>query len=215
MSGPPGTLAGVDVDSPGTDALPAVLLPDAAAWHEWIVAHHESAPGVWLVLTKKGGTATTLTYAEALDEALCVGWIDGQGRGRDAETTFQRFTPRRSRSPWSARNREHVARLEAEGRMLPAGRAAVEAAKADGRWDRAYDGAATIEVPADLLAAIAAHPVAQAWWDVLSSTNRFAVLYRLHEAKRPETRQRRLERFVADLAEGRTVYPQKRRPEGL
>ncbi len=203
----------MDVDGPGTDALGGLLLPDAAAWRDWLVEHHTTSPGVWLALTKKGGTATALTYEDALAEALCVGWIDGQLQRRDDATTFQRFTPRRARSPWSARNVEKVERLTAEGWMLPAGLAAVEAAKTDGRWDRAYGGARAMEPPQDLLDALAAEPRAQAWWDVLTSANRFAICYRLQDAKRPETRERRLARYVADLAEGRPPYPQKRRPE--
>ncbi|MCR6492886.1 YdeI family protein [Cellulomonas sp. P24] len=200
------------VDNPGTDDLPGLLLPDVAAWREWLVEHHPTAPGVWLVLTKKGGAATLLTYEGALLEALCVGWIDGQGRARDDATSFQRFTPRRARSPWSASNVARADRLTQDGRMLPAGLAQVAAAKADGRWDRAYGGAASMEPPEDLLAALAEQPRAQAWWDVLTSANRFAICYRLQEATRPETRARRLERYVADLAEGRTLHPQKRRP---
>lgn len=203
----------MDVDGPGTDQLRGLLVADADAWREWLAEHHASAAGVWLVLTKKGGTTTALTYEDALVEALCVGWIDGQLQRRDEATTFQRFTPRRSRSPWSKANVDRVERLTAEGRMLPAGVAAVEAAKADGRWERAYGGAATMQPPQDLLDALAAEPRAQAWWDVLTSTNRFAICYRLQDAKRPETRARRLARFVADLADGRPPYPQKRRPD--
>jgi len=114
--------------------LPELLLPDAAAWRAWLAENHASSPGVWLVLTKKGGRVTELDYAAALDEALCFGWIDGQVSRRDEGSTRQRFTPRRSRSTWSRRNVEHIARLTAEGRLTPAGRAAVDAAKADGRW---------------------------------------------------------------------------------
>ena len=154
--------------------LDELLLPDAAAWRAWLADNHASSPGVWLVLHKKGGTATTLTYAEALDEALCFGWIDGQSRPRDGESWFQRMTPRRPRSVWSARNVGHVARLEEEGRMREAGRAQVRAAQADGRWDIAYGGSASATVPDDLAAAIAAEPRAQAWFDVLTSTNRYS-----------------------------------------
>lgn len=204
----------MDVEGPGTDALGGLMPPDTDAWRAWLAEHHATSSGVWLVLTRKDGTATALTYEDALLEALCVGWIDGQTRRRDDQTTFQRFTPRRSRSPWSASNVARVERLTAEGRMRPAGVAAVEAAKADGRWDRAYGGASTMEPPPDLLEALAAEPRAQAWWDVLTSTNRFAICYRLQDAKRPETRARRLTRFVADLADGRPPYPQKRRPDG-
>lgn len=199
----------------GPGDLPELLLPDAAAWRSWLEAHHTEPRGVWLVLTKKGGDVTTLTYAQALDEALCFGWIDGQARSRDAASSFQRMTPRRARSPWSARNVTYVERLEAEGRMTGAGRAEVERAKADGRWDRAYAGPATATVPDDLAAALAADPAAQAWWDVLTSTNRFAVLYRVQDAKRPQTRARRIAQFVEQLAEGRTPYPQKKRPDRL
>lgn len=120
------------------DELEELQVADAAAWRKWLAAHHGSSPGVWLVLTKKGGTVTALRYAEAVEEALCVGWIDGQARRRDQETTFQRMTPRTAKSHWSFRNVERAERLEREGRMLPSGLAAVEAAKADGRWDAAY-----------------------------------------------------------------------------
>ncbi|MEE6274266.1 YdeI/OmpD-associated family protein [Georgenia sp. MJ206] len=192
--------------------LEELLVPDAAAWRGWLAEHHGSSPGVWLVLHRKGGDVTTLTYAQALDEALCFGWIDGQAARRDAASTLQRMTRRRPTSPWSARNVSYVERLEAEGRMHPAGRAAVEAAKADGRWERAYAGPATTTVPADLAAAVAADPAAQAMFDVLTSANRFALVQRLDAVKRPETRARKLGEFVAMLARGETPYPQKRRP---
>jgi uncharacterized protein YdeI (YjbR/CyaY-like superfamily) len=189
--------------------LEELLVADAAAWRDWLVEHHDSSAGVWLVLTKKGGSTTTLRYAEAVEEALCVGWIDGQARRRDQESSYQRMTPRTSRSAWSARNVERVERLESEGRMLPAGRAAVDAAKADGRWDRAYAGPATAEVPEDLAAAIAAVPEAQAMFEVLTSDNRFALIHRLGAVKRPETRTRKIGEFVEMLARHETPYPQK------
>lgn len=137
-----------------------------------------------------------------------------QARRRDDDSSSQRMTPRRARSPWSAVNVERVERLEREGRMHDAGRAQVALAQADGRWDAAYRGPATIEVPEDLRAALDAVPAAREWFDVLTSANRFSVLWRVDQAKRPETRARRIATFVADLAEGRTPYPQKRRPEG-
>lgn len=192
--------------------LPELLLPDAAAWRAWLVEHHATSPGVWLVLTKKGGTTTSLTYDQALDEALCFGWIDGQVRRRDDQTTFQRTTPRGLRSRWSLRNVGHVERLSEEGRMTPAGQAAVEAARADGRWDAAYEGPATAETPADLAAAIAAVPAAQAMFDVLTSQNRYALYHRLTAIKGEEARARRIDSFVAMLARGETPHPQKRRP---
>lgn len=192
-------------------AEPDLTVADAAAWRDWLGEHHESPPGVWLVLAKKGTTRpTSLTYDQALEEALCHGWIDGQARRRDEATYVQRFTPRRARSPWSQRNVDRVERLEREGRMRPAGVAEVERAKADGRWDAAYRGSATIEVPDDLAAALTAEPRAGAMFDILTSQNRYAVLYRIAGAKRADTRARRIDQFVAMLARGETVYPQKR-----
>lgn len=192
--------------------LPELTVADAAAWRAWLVDHHADSLGVWLALAKKGTTTpTSLTYAQALDEALCQGWIDGQKQAHDEATFWQRFTPRRPRSVWSARNVAHVERLQAERRMRPAGRRAVDAAKADGRWEAAYEGPARIEVPPDLAEALAANPAAAAQFAELSSQNRFAVLYRLGAAKRPDTRARRLAQFVDMLARGETIHPQSRR----
>ncbi|UFU06424.1 YdeI/OmpD-associated family protein [Ruania halotolerans] len=193
-------------------SLPELLVPDAAAWREWLIANHDTSPGVWLVLGKKGGHVTTLTYESAVLEALCVGWIDGQAKSRDEATSLQRYTPRRARSQWSAKNVGRVATLEAEGKMLPAGRAAVEEAKADGRWEAAYAGPATAVVPDDLAAAIAANPDAQAMFEVLTSANRFAMIYRLNAVKRAETRERKITEFVAMLARHEAIHPQKKRP---
>jgi uncharacterized protein YdeI (YjbR/CyaY-like superfamily) len=191
--------------------LPQLIVADAAAWREWLAANCEDPEGVWLVLAKKGTTRpTSLSYEQALDEALCHGWIDGQVGRRDEATYRQRFTPRRARSPWSQRNIAHVQRLQAEGRMHTAGLAAVESAKADGRWEAAYPGQRTIEVPDDLLAALAAEPRAQAMFEILTSQNRYAVLYRIHQAKRQDTRARRIAEYVAMLARGETLHPQKR-----
>lgn len=195
--------------------LPELVVRDVAEWRDWLHAEHAAGAGVWLVLAKKGKTdPTSLGYDEALEEALCYGWIDGQARRRDETTYIQRFTPRRRRSPWSARNVSIVQRLVADVRMQPAGAAEVERARADGRWDAAYPGPATAEVPADLAAALEAEPDARAMFDILTSQNRFAVLYRIGGAKRPQTRARRIEQFVAMLGRGETVYPQKRRLEG-
>jgi uncharacterized protein YdeI (YjbR/CyaY-like superfamily) len=192
--------------------LEELVVPDAEALRQWLLVHHATSPGVWLALAKKGGTVTTLTWQQAVDEALCVGWIDGQGRKRDEETSSIRFTPRGPRSSWSQRNVANVARLEAEGWMLPAGLAAVEAARADGRWEAAYAAQSEMEVPADLLAAIAANPSAQAMFDVLTKTNRFALAYRLGAVKRAETRERKVREFVEMLARHETPHPQKARP---
>jgi uncharacterized protein YdeI (YjbR/CyaY-like superfamily) len=192
--------------------LQELVVPDAEALRVWLLEHHTTSPGVWLVLTKKGGTLTTLTWQQAVDEALCVGWIDGQARKRDDETSSIRLTPRGPRSSWSQRNVGHIARLEAEGRMLPAGRAVVEAAQADGRWSTAYAPQSESEIPAALQAAIAANPAAQAMFDVLTKTNRFALIHRLGSVKRAETRERKIVEFVAMLARHETFHPQKARP---
>ncbi len=166
---------------------------------------------MWLVLAKKGTKRpTSVSYDQALEEALCHGWIDGQVQRRDEATYRQRFTPRRARSPWSKRNVGIAERLMAEGRMRPSGRAEVERARDDGRWDAAYAGQATIEVPADLAAALAERPRAGTMFEALTSQNRYAVLFRIESAKRPETGARRIERFVDMLARGETPHPQRR-----
>lgn len=195
--------------------LEELLVSDAEELRTWLLAHHTTSPGVWLALTKKGGTRTTLTWQQAVDEALCVGWIDGQLRKCDDETSLIRYTPRGPRSVWSERNVGHVARLEAEGRMLPAGRAAVEAAKANGRWHAAYAPQSEAEMPAELVAAIAANSAAQAMFDVLTKSNRYALIYRLGSVKRAETRQRKIAEFVAMLARHETIHPQAARPADL
>ncbi len=193
------------------DTLSELLVADAEAWKAWLGQHHGDDVGVELVLAKKGTSEpTSLTYDEALDEALCHGWIDGQVRRRDERTFRQRFTPRRARSQWSERNVGHVERLLGEDRVQPAGLAAVEQAKADGRWEQAYPGQKTIEVPEDLIRALAAEPGAQANFELLSSQNRYAVLYRIHSAKRSETRAKRIDQYVAMLTRGETLHPQKR-----
>jgi uncharacterized protein YdeI (YjbR/CyaY-like superfamily) len=192
------------------DELPELIVRDAAAWRTWLAGHHAEPAGVWLVLAKKGTEKpTSLTYDQALEEALCHGWIDGQVGRRDEGTYRQRFTPRRRRSAWSKRNTGIAERLIAEDRMRPAGHAEVERAKADGRWEAAYAGPASMEVPADLAEALAAEPKAQAMFEGLNSQNRYAVLYRIATAKRADTRARRIEQFVTMLARGETVYPQR------
>ncbi len=191
--------------------LPELTVADADAWRSWLSSHHHDPTGVWLVLAKKGTTQpTSLTYDQALEEALCHGWIDGQVRRRDEYTFKQRFTPRRARSAWSKRNVGIVEQLISEDRMQPSGAAQVERAKADGRWAAAYAGPARIEVPPDLARALAAEPGAQAMFEVLTSQNRYAVLYRIDAAKRSTTRARRIEQYVAMLGRGETIYPQRR-----
>jgi uncharacterized protein YdeI (YjbR/CyaY-like superfamily) len=189
--------------------LAELLVADTAEWRTWLKGHHSKSQGVWLVLAKKGMTRpTTLSYDEALDEAICFGWIDGQLGRRDNATFRRRFTPRNSRSAWSQRNIAIAERLSASGRMHRSGEAAVRQAKADGRWNIAYAGQASVEVPEDLADALIANPRARAMFETLTSANRYSVLYRIGSAKKVETRARRIEQFVEMLARGETIHPQ-------
>lgn len=188
--------------------LSELLVPDAAAWRTWLEQHHAGSAGVRLVLHKKGGNVTGLDYAAALDEALCLGWIDGQLSARDEGSYRQRFTPRTASSTWSARNVENVRRLTDAGRMHDAGLAAVAAAQADGRWEAAYQGSANAEPPPEFFAALAANPAAREAYERLNSTNRYAVYYRLHTLKREDSRQRKIAAFVQMLARGEAPYAQ-------
>jgi uncharacterized protein YdeI (YjbR/CyaY-like superfamily) len=188
------------------DALPLLPFASPAAWEAWLADEHLHAPGVWLQIAKKDTGIATVTHAEALDVALCFGWIDGQRRAHDATWFLQRFTPRKPRSRWSKINTQKVAALIAAGRMRPAGLAQVAAARADGRWAAAYEGQRTATVPDDLQAALDADPAAAAFFATLRGANRYAVLYRVQDAKRPETRARRIDRFVAMLARGETLH---------
>jgi uncharacterized protein YdeI (YjbR/CyaY-like superfamily) len=194
--------------------LEELLVQDVEAWHAWLDSHHAGHPGVWLVLHKKGGQVTTLTYAQALDEALCFGWIDGQTARRDDDSYRQRFTPRRPNSPWSARNVENVDRLTQAGRMRPAGVAVVDAAKVQGRWAAAYRGQADMRTPPDLAEALAANPAAAATFDKLDAANRFSIVYRLDALKRPATRERKLAEYVDMLARGESLRPRRAQKDG-
>ena len=192
--------------------LPELLVRDARALRTWLAENHATSSGVRLVLGKKGGNVTELTWDAAVDEAICFGWIDGQAGRRDEGSWTVRLTPRRQKSRWSKKNVERVERLEAEGLMTAAGRAAVEAARADGRWDEAYEGPGTAVVPEDLTRAISGNSRAQAMFDVLTSQNRFAMISRLGSIKTAATRERAIDEYVAMLARQETPYPQKRRP---
>ena len=189
------------------DALPILLFPEARDWAAWLEEHHESSPGAWLQLAKKGSGLRSVSYAEALDSALCFGWIDGQKRSHDERAFLQKFTPRGRKSLWSKINRDKVEALIREGRMRPAGLRAVESARADGRWDAAYDGARTATVPEDFQAALDRSPAARAFFATLNSANRYAMLFRLQTAKRAETRARNIERFVQMLEKGEKLHP--------
>jgi uncharacterized protein YdeI (YjbR/CyaY-like superfamily) len=187
-----------------------LVVADVRAWRAWLERNHSNPDGVWLLLAKKDTLKpTSLTYTQALEEALCFGWIDGQARRADEATFTQSFTPRRKRSPWSKRNTGTAERLVAEGRMHASGIAEMDRAKADGRWEAAYSGPASIEVPAELAAALAANPKAQTKFAILNSQNRYAILYRITTARRADTRTRRIAQFVDMLERGETIYPQR------
>jgi uncharacterized protein YdeI (YjbR/CyaY-like superfamily) len=177
------------------------------AFAAFLAAHHADTPdGVWIRFARRGSGIPSVTHDEALEVALCYGWIDAQVRGGDETHYVQRFVPRRARSKWSKVNRAKAEALIASGAMRPAGLAEVERARADGRWEAAYDSPATAGVPADLQAALDADPAARDFFAGLDRANRYAILYRLQEARRPETRARRLEKFVAMLREGRRIH---------
>ena len=187
--------------------LPTVAFASRDEWEAWLAERHATSNGVWLAFAKKASGIESVTHPEALEVALCYGWIDGQARKLDDARWLQRFTPRTRRSNWSKRNRAKAEHLIAAGRMRPAGLRAVEAAKADGRWDAAYDSASTASVPDDLRRELERNDAAREFFENLSRTNRYTILYRIQDAKRPETRKRRIESFVAMLARGEKPYP--------
>jgi uncharacterized protein YdeI (YjbR/CyaY-like superfamily) len=190
-----------------TDSSPT-LFKNAKAFETWLKKHHATSDGLWLKIAKRGAAepSVSVTYPEAVEIALCWGWIDGQKRGLDDHHWLQRFTPRRARSVWSKINIDKVAALIEAGRMQAPGHAQIEAAKADGRWAKAYDGPRTSAVPKDLLAALAAEPKAKAFFATINASNRYAVLWRIQTAVKPETRARRIAQLVEMLARGETVH---------
>lgn len=179
----------------------------AGDWEDWLGAHHASSPGLWIRIAKKNAGVDSVRYPKAVESALCFGWIDGRREALDDRFFLQRFTPRRARSRWSRVNRETAERLIAEGRVRPAGLAQVERARADGRWETAYESQSRATVPADLQRELDSRPAAAEFFAGLDSQNRYAILYRLAEAKKPETRARRLEKFVAMLEAGERLHP--------
>jgi uncharacterized protein YdeI (YjbR/CyaY-like superfamily) len=190
------------------DGLPVLAFASAADWRAWLAENHSSAPGVWVSIAKKGSGIESVGYPEVLEEAICFGWIDGRRERLDERRFLQRFTRRRARSPWSQINREKAESLIERELMAAAGHAEVDRARQDGRWERAYAPQRRALVPADLQAELDARPAAAAAFATLTSQNRYAILYRLEQARRPETRARRLARFVAMLEAGETLHPQ-------
>jgi uncharacterized protein YdeI (YjbR/CyaY-like superfamily) len=187
--------------------LPVVPFASGEAWEAWLEDHHATSRGVWLKIAKKGSGVESVTFSEALDVALCYGWIDSQRDRFDERFYLQRFTPRKPKGKWSQVNREKVARLMERGRMKPAGLREVERAKADGRWDAAYEPQSAATVPDDLRVALEGNGRAREFFETLNKTNRYAILYRIQDAKGPETRARRIAKYVAMLAEGEKLYP--------
>ena len=194
---------------PGMAEKPIVHCADAEEWRRWLAANAAASDGIRLAIAKKGGDHSSVSYAEALDEALCVGWIDGQKWPLDQHHFLQGFGPRRARSIWSRINRDKAIALIDAGRMQPAGLTEVERARSDGRWDAAYAGSKSIEVPGEFRAALDAEPRAAAFFETLNAQNRYAILFRLGNLKTDAARTRNVEKFVAMLVRGETIYPQK------
>lgn len=192
---------------PTSPSFDIVSFRSPRGWAKWLSANHERSDGIWLRFFKKASKAPSVSYAEALEEALCYGWIDGQVKKYDADSYVQRFTPRRKRSIWSKLNVDRATRLIDAGRMKPAGLREVDAARRDGRWDGAYDSPSRSTVPDDLQAALMKNKKAQAFFDTLNKTNRYAILWRLQTAKKPETRERRLKAIVAMLSKRQAFHP--------
>ena len=189
------------------DERPAIAFANQEAWEKWLKTNHLTSSGVWLRLAKRASGTPSVTYAEAIETALCYGWIDGQKQSHSAEAWLQRFTPRGRKSIWSKINREKALALIESGKMKPAGLAEVDRAKQDGRWEQAYDSPSSATVPADLQAALNKNPRARAFFATLERRNRYAILWRVQTAKKPETRAKRIALFVGMLERGEKLHP--------
>ena len=189
-----------------TTDQPIIAYRSLQEWEAWLVKNHSTSQGIWMRLFKKATKQESITYAEALDVALCYGWIDGQKKSYDQDSWLQKFTPRRARSVWSKRNTEHIARLMKAGKMKPAGMKAVDAAKADGRWDAAYDSPSNTTMPEDFLKELAKDKKAEAFFETLNKTNKYAIAYGLQSAKKQETRAKRMKVFLTMLSKSEKFY---------
>ncbi|MNM23410.1 hypothetical protein D3C81_338140 [compost metagenome] len=187
--------------------LPIMLFAESQAFERWLEEHHAISPGVWLQIAKKNSGLSSVSYAEALEAALCYGWIDSHKVKHDERSWLQRFTPRGPKSVWSKVNKEKAERLIGEGRMKPAGLAAIEAAKQNGEWDKAYESFSSASVPEDFAAELSKLPQAKAFFDSLNRQNQYAILYRLHQSRTPATRNKRIQQFLEMLAKGEKLYP--------
>jgi uncharacterized protein YdeI (YjbR/CyaY-like superfamily) len=193
-------------NKPGKEDLPVISFKTTEEWRDWLEQNCNSLTGIWLKFYKKDTDVTSINYREALDEALCYGWIDGQAKPLDDISWLQRYTPRRKRSIWSKRNIGNIARLEAAGKMRPSGLREVEAAKADGRWDKAYDSPGNMSVPDDFLSELSKDKKAVAFFETLNKTNKYAIAWRLQTAKKPETRVKHIKKILEMLHRGETFH---------
>jgi uncharacterized protein YdeI (YjbR/CyaY-like superfamily) len=189
------------------EQLPTIAFASQQEWEQWLAGHHADAAGIWLKIAKRESGIASVSYAEALDSALCYGWIDGQKAAFDEQYWLQKFTPRRAKSGWSKVNCEKATALIAAGRMQPAGLRQIELAQADGRWQRAYDSQSKISVPQDFQSELDKNERAQAFFSTLDSANRYAILYRIQTAKKPETRSARISKFIAMLEKHEKIHP--------
>lgn len=187
--------------------LPILLFASPREWQEWLAAHHAQPHGIWLKIAKKGAEVTSISYAEALEEALCYGWIDGQKKAYDDAFWLQKFTPRRPKSIWSRVNTDKALQLIESGRMAPAGLREVDAARQDGRWAAAYQAQSNLTLPDDFRAELERHPEAKAFFETLNKANRYAICFRIETARKPETRQTRIATFIAMLANKEKLHP--------
>jgi uncharacterized protein YdeI (YjbR/CyaY-like superfamily) len=187
--------------------LPVIEFASHPEWERWLARHHNSDSGIWIAIAKKGSAIASVRYPEVLEVAICFGWIDGRRERLDDERFLQMFTPRRPRSRWSRINREKAEELTAQGRMAQAGLAQIEDAKRDGRWEDAYEGQRNATVPQDLQRQLDARPAAAKFFATLSSQNRYSIIYRVNDAKRPQTRERRIEKFIQMLEAGEQIHP--------
>ena len=194
------------MEKTGKETAPIIFFKSSKEFAKWLAANHTKQSGVWLQMYKKHTGTESITYAEALDEALCYGWIDGQKKSHDAESWIQKFTPRRAKSIWSKRNIEHIDRLTEAKKMKPGGLKEVESAKQDGRWHRAYDSPGKMEVPEDLLQQLSKHKKALAFFESLSKTNKYAITWRLQTAVKPETRAKRMATILEMLKKGEKFH---------
>jgi uncharacterized protein YdeI (YjbR/CyaY-like superfamily) len=188
------------------DDLPVISFKRPEEWRDWLEQNYHSLTGIWVRFYKKGSGITSVNYQEALEEALCYGWIDGQAKPFDDKSWLQRYTPRRARSIWSKRNIEKIALLEASGRMRPSGLSAVESAKADGRWDKAYDSPGNMSVPDDFLDELSKDKKAFAFFETLNKTNKYAITWRIQTAKKAETREKRIRTILEMLSRGEKFH---------